>query len=182
MLDNPCPEAAEGELVLTEFRGPQGGADTYGEWLEIYNASDHTISLTGLRVRSLDLDGGSETIFLLRDPQLELEANGYAVFGAVDRDPLPPHLDYSFAIDGVTGLRGGAIVSVESCGEVVDETLYWTLPDIGSWSLDGSKAPDAFDNDEESAWCNDAVEPEAGEALSELGVPGTPGEANRSCL
>lgn len=170
-----------GELVLSEFRGSQSGADTYGQWLEIYNASDHTVSLGGLRVRALDLDGGSETIFLVRDAQLELAAGAYAVLGALDWDPLPEHLDYSFAIDGVTSLRGGAIVTIESCGEVIDETIYRTLPELGSWSFDGSTSPDAEANDDETAWCKDATEIEEGEGVTELGVPGTPGQANREC-
>ena len=180
-LSGACPQAAEGELVLSEFRGAQSGVDTYGEWLEIYNAGDGAISLGGLKVRSLDLDGGTETVFLVRDGELELEVGAYAVLGAVDRDPLPAHLDYSFAIDGVSGLRGGAIVTIESCGEVIDETLYWALPAVGSWSLDGALTPDAAANDEIEDWCNDMIE--AGEEAppSEVGVPGTPGSPNREC-
>ena len=180
-LENPCPEAVAGELVLTEFRGSQSGSDTYGEWIELYNASDHSISLGGLQVRALDLDGGSETLFTVRDAQLELPMGAYAVLGSVDRDPMPAHLDYSFGADGVSGLRSGAIVTLEACGEVVDQTLYRSLPDVGSWSLDGSMTPTAELNDDEDLWCTDDVEPEPGDAVTELGVPGTPGEPNREC-
>lgn len=127
-LDDACPNVAAGELVVTEFRGSQDGADTYGEWLEVFNAGDSAIDLGGLRVRALDLDGGSQSLFMVRDGQLRLEPGDYAVFGGLDRDPLPAHLDYSFAVDGVTGLRAGAIVTLESCGEVIDETLYRSLP------------------------------------------------------
>ena len=34
-----CPDVQAGELVLTEMRGPQSGADTYGQWFELFNTS-----------------------------------------------------------------------------------------------------------------------------------------------
>ena len=180
-MDDACPNVAAGELVVTEFRGSQDGADTYGEWLEVFNAGDSAIDLGGLRVRALDLDGGSQSLFMVRDGQLRLEPGDYAVFGGLDREPLPAHLDYSFAVDGVTGLRAGAIVTLESCGEVIDETLYRSLPSVGTWSLDGTLVPDAEVNDLEEAWCTDDLPDEAGGPVTELGVPGTPGQPNREC-
>ena len=35
-----CPQVAQGDLVVSELRGPQEGADSFGQWIEVFNASD----------------------------------------------------------------------------------------------------------------------------------------------
>jgi hypothetical protein len=47
-LADGCPDLAEGDLVITEMRGPQSGS--YRQWIEVYNPSDAPIPAAGLRL------------------------------------------------------------------------------------------------------------------------------------
>ena len=44
MLEHICTPVEDGELVISEIRGPQSELDTYGQWIELHNRS--TSSLT----------------------------------------------------------------------------------------------------------------------------------------
>lgn len=180
-VDVPCAQLEQGDLVITELRGPQAGADTYGEWIEVFNASGRELSLGGLAVTSIELDGGGEERFLVRATTLSLAPGEYATLGSLEREPLPQHLDYSFAIDEVGGLKAGGVITLEACGAFVDEVVYRSLPEEGSWALDGAKTPDADTNDDETCWCADTRPQDPTGPMTELGVPGSPREENPSC-
>ena len=40
-----CPQIGEGDLVVTEIRGPQKPDDLNGPWVELFNASSGTITV-----------------------------------------------------------------------------------------------------------------------------------------
>ncbi len=181
-VDTPCPQLEVGELVITELRGAQAGPDSYGEWIEVYNASDREIELGGLAVSSIELDGSGETRFWVRASALSLAPGAYATLGASARVPLPGHLDYSFADDGVAGLEAAGVLTLESCGAFVDEVVYRELPEAGSWALDGAQPPSAESNDDETQWCVDARPAPPDVPMTELGLPGSPREENPPCL
>ena len=180
-LDNPCPTAVAGELVLTELRGEQAAGDTYGQWIEIFNASDHDVELGGLQVVSVRLDGSGEKALFVRDDALRVAPGAYATLGSIERDVLPAHLDYSFAGEALDSLETGALLSLRGCGETIDEMVYRELPSSGSWSLDGNATPSAELNDDESRWCVDDEPPGPDAPTTESGIPGTPRAPNRSC-
>lgn len=177
-VDIPCPEASEGDLVVTEIHGPQSGEDQYGEWIEIYNSTSRTIDLSGLSVSFTKLDGSSENRFLVRTP-LALEPGGYAVFGRQPVGAEPDHVDYGYQGDLDSKLFDSAAVRVSTCGDLVDLAVYRNLPTKGSLILDGDISPPTAEaNEDERNWCVDNREDDNTE---QLGVRGTPREENPSC-
>jgi hypothetical protein len=162
-----CPSIAEGDLVLTEFRGPQSPEDAVGPWVELYNASGATIDLHGTKVRFRKKDGSSEVDVIVRR-SVSVAAGGYAVLGMVNDDASKPAtIDYGFAMDFHQSFLPAAAVDVEACGTLIDRATYDVLPKTGSYSL--GVAPDATQNDYPVSWCVNAT-PE-----------GTPQQANPAC-
>ncbi len=194
-----CPELQTGDLVITEIRG---GSDSYGQWIELYNASGQTLELRGLRLRIEGLDGALIADILVRPGALEVAAEAYVVLGHHDPEQLPEYVDYSFFSDFSsqpassedTGevpevstaedlkprdLPRSALLEVEGCQGVVDRLVYRALPEEGSWAFDGRETPDAEANDDPSLWCNDLHVPPGPQ--TQVGLPGTPQKANEAC-
>lgn len=166
-----CPSIDEGDLVVTEIRGPQTSDDSLGPWIELYNASGTTVDLLGTKVRFRRLDGSSEASLLVRR-DLPVAAATYTVLGVFDDAVLPEHIDYGFAGDfrDQTWLSSAAVV-VEACGAAIDRADYGSLPRMGTYSLGGT--PSASANDLPAMWCTDAS---AGPTF-----PGTPQAPNLVC-
>lgn len=175
-----CPDVQAGELVLTELRGPQSGADTYGQWIELFNATDAALELRGLQIAFTPGDG-SDPLRLIVRRDLELESEGYVVLGRAELDDVPAHMDYGFGPEFDDGLDPSGVVDVEACDEVIDRFVYLELPVEGSYAFDGSKPIDADANDDESCWCADTNEAPPDGPMTEIGLPGTPGEENPPC-
>jgi len=178
-LDNACPPAQAGDLVVTEIRGPQAGADTWGQWIEIYNASGQDLALAGLAVEVLRIDGGDSWVILVRDHDLLAGAGEYVVLGRRPATNVPAHMTYGYLPDFDHDFPPGAVVTVSSCGTVIDEMVYRNLPEGGSWELSGAiDPPSAAANDDENSWCIDTT---PNTSMTELGLPGSPRERNPSC-
>lgn len=163
-----CPTLHEGDLAVTEIRGPQTDeADTLGQWLELYNASGSSVDLQGMTIRFRKKDGSSETDVLIRR-SVVAAADSYTVLGPFDDEARPDYVDYGFASDfvGVTWLAAAA-VDVDSCGELIDRVTYDALPKLGTYSFGGP--PSASGNDFPTAWCTDAT------------AAGTPQQENVAC-
>jgi hypothetical protein len=176
-----CPSIAEGELVITELRGPQSGSDTWGQWVELFNASGSDIDLYGLRVTLQPGDGSDPDAFVIRTEPVEVPLGAYVVLGREDDRHRSAHVDYGYEVDVVGDLPPSGKVEVEACGELLDTVTYRDLPVLGSLALDGALPPTAGANDDQASWCADATEPPLGGPQTEIGVPGTPGEENRPC-
>lgn len=166
-VDQVCPAIAEGDLVVTEVRGPQD--DLEGPWIELFNASGSTIDLAGIKVRFRRKDGSSEVPVLVRR-SLTVGAGDYTVLGLfLDGDAqTPAHIDYGFLDDFDASWLAAAAIDVETCGQRVDLATYDVLPDVGTFSL-GTSPPDAEANNLPASWCTDAT------------VAGTPGAPNNAC-
>lgn len=161
-----CPELAAGELVVTEFRGPQSPDDTV--WVEIYNASGRSLDLEGLKIRFRKKDGSSEIDVLVRRP-LQASAGAYVVLGLVQDDSSrPAYIDYGFAGDFMQGFLPAAAVDVVSCDHLIDRAVYDVLPKMGTHSL-GTRPPDANANDIPASWCDNPA------------PAGTPQQPNPPC-
>jgi hypothetical protein len=175
--DEICPAAGTGDLVITELRGEQTGGDTYGQWIEVYNATGAVLDLHGAIVDLRSIDGGTRLRLLVRRP-LPVGPRGYVVLGDVrDGADRPAHIDYGFGGDfTATVFPAAGAVSISACGAAADEVIY-TAPTAGTRSL-GLSPPTASGNDDAAAWCTDAT---PGDDPTQLGLPGTPGEANRPC-
>lgn len=194
-LGRSCPELAVGDLVISELRGPQGGS--YHQWIELYNASDDLVTISGLRLRFINLVGSSTLEFQVRG-DLEVEPGDYVVLGGIPpREQLEdaPYIDYNYTPDfhvarkpddppgtqpGPRSLAGSAVLELRACDVVIDHVYYLGLPGLGTLSLDGAAPPAADANDKTDAgWCIDDRETVG--PKTETGIRGTPGEANLPC-
>lgn len=188
-----CPSVDVGELVISELRGPQSGQDSFGDYIEIYNAAGKTVDLQGLTVR-LRSAGGDEIELFVREP-FELDAKGYAVIGPGLPDDRPDWIDYGIGWD----ISGGnpdtgdypqallsytsAFVELEACDEIIDEMFFpvGAIPSLGTLACGNAESPpsaDANDDSEAGCWCNDAGD-SGGQPLFGIGLPGSPGGPNR---
>ncbi|PRQ04526.1 hypothetical protein ENSA5_06920 [Enhygromyxa salina] len=192
-LPELCPKVAEGELVISELRS---NTDSFGDYIELYNASSRTVDLEGLRVR-LRGSGGDELEFFVRGAsELEIEPGGYFVIGPGLPDDPEVWIDYSIGWD----ISGGdpneneaprelfksdfsaAFVELEACGELIDQVFYDhdELPGVGTLACgNADNPPSATTNDTASSgcWCVDDLPDDQG--LLGIGLPGSPGEPNR---
>ncbi|MBK8237307.1 MAG: hypothetical protein IPK74_17325 [Deltaproteobacteria bacterium] len=171
-----CADAAVGELVITELRGPQSTPNSLPQWIEIANVSDHAIALDGLHLRLSYRDGSGARDMVIRRER-SIAAGEYFVFAFVPENQVPDGMDYGLAGEYDGDLYGGGVLLLESCDEIIDKLDWTELPTNGTWALGGTPSADA--NDMDAAWCADEHEPDG--AMVELGAPGTPGEANPPC-
>lgn len=178
-VDVQCPAVTAGDLVISEIRGDQSGEDTYGQWIEIFNATSSQVDLKGAQLSTQKLDGSGEGIILIRR-SIPIAAGGYAVLGQfVDDDTLPDHVDYGYADDYDSDFHNSAAIDLRSCGDQIDRVIYHDLTGTGTWALDGAAEPDATTNDDEANWCVDDRDTMPDPTM--LGIPGTPGERNPAC-
>lgn len=176
-----CPDAEEGELVISEVRGAQSSTDTWGQWVELYNASGSDIDIHGLRVTFVPGDGSEPDVVLVRTEPVEVPLGEYVVLGREDDIRRSPHVDYGYLLDFAGDIPPVGKIEVQACGVVVDSATYRDLPQIGTLALDGEIEPTAEANDDMASWCGDTTEPPLEGPQTEIGVPGTPGEENRPC-
>jgi hypothetical protein len=188
-----CPRIDAGDLVVSELRATQAGQDSFGHFIELYNASGRRLDLQGVWIRQRALDGTEQAV-LIREP-LELAAGGYVVLGP-GLDQLPSWIDYGVGWDisggdPATGTYPRELIKagfptgyfiVESCDEVIDEVFYPadSLPSLGTLACGNAEDPPSAEANVEAGagcWCVDADEPEV--PLPGIGLPGTPGRANR---
>lgn len=207
-LGEICPDVGEGDLVITEVRGPQTGGDNRGQWFEVYNASEETVDLRGLRVEFFNLQGArtlAERPILVRSDELFVEPGAYATLGHHEANSVPGFIDYSFIVDYFSAVDSGDTddlgfgddierrpkdlldagrIDLSACGVLIDRLRYTELPDQGSLSLDGDLEPNAKANDDPGNLCIDDAEEELepGEPQVFIGLPGTPQEENSPCV
>lgn len=175
-----CPDLAEGELAITEIRGPQQGS--YADWLEVYNASDRPLALGGLIVRVSAFDGSTSLRLFVRDGELELAPGDYFVLGGKGT-LTADYLDYDYTRDYHSdahpeqprALPTGGFFELLTCDAVVDSVRVPALPNPGSWFWAGEPGADA--NDDPAGWCVDDFTV----SNTGIGARGTPGEANPPC-
>lgn len=174
-FEGDCVDLASGDLVITEVHANPGGRDGDREYIELYNTSEASISLTGLRVLTSQADGSSPKSHRLLEGVVD--PNAYFVLGNALATPRPEHIDYSYG-NALGSLRNsGAILSVW-CGErTIDRVSYGPTKDGRALELDGALAPDHHTNDDPNAWCST---PEGAGAFED-GSFGTPGRRNSPC-
>lgn len=175
-LTGSCPDIAEGELVITEISLGDVGAP-HG-WIEVFNATDRTLDLGGLRVTMTPLtdDLDKTRAFIVRD-DLELAAGEYAVFGQGD-PRFYDFIDYDFVDDQGSDLEASATYELHACAVPVDRAAVRALEFDQSLALGGPPDADAND-DSKSGWCTDATVHQS--APDKQSTHGSPGEANPQC-
>ncbi len=154
-------------LVLSEFMvNPSAISDSAGEWIEVTNTSDESISLQGCRVLR---DGAGFTI----ETEVTVPPKGYVALANGSEPGFSPGMVYS----GLTLPNSAAFtLSLECDGTVMDSVSVdpsgWPLASGMSAALD----PDSLSqtkNDAPATWCL---------ATTSYGADfGTPGAANDAC-
>ena len=173
--DGSCEAALlPGDVVVSEIMADPEGADDGFEWFEIFNASGRAVELGGAVLRYRRADGTGEKGHVVE--ALSVEADAYVVVANAIDDAaiLPAFAHYGYGDALALGNEAGE-VSILCGNEVVDAAVYGEPTSGASRGLDGSRVPDAVDNDALAAWC-DARASFGEEAL------GSPGAANEACF
>lgn len=150
--------------MISELRGDQDGQDSIGPYLEIYNAAGRSVDLQGVVIRQLALDG-DEVREVIRE-SIEVAAGGYA------------------RLDWETSSFSTGFFEIEACDQLIDEVAYavGTIPTTGTLACGNAETPpeaDANDQAEGGCWCIDAEPADPNFPSPGVGLPGTPGRANR---
>lgn len=172
----PAGAVAYGELLITEIMAnPTALSDTEGEWFEIYNNSDHVISLQNLIL------GRDETnIHTITDP-IDLAPASYYVFSRTDLSTEVSN-EYVYGSD-ITLSNTGAVLSIYNEGsEAAPGSLIYAL-DYGETDFpSGTGASIALNPNllnvtdalQGSSWCIST-------SAYSTGDLGTPGVVNDLC-
>lgn len=176
---SPVPEpgaVAYGEILITEvMANPSALSDTEGEWLEIYNNSDHAISLNNLILERDDIN--IHTIA----GELELAAGEYFVLSRTETATEAAN-EYVYGSD-ITLSNTGAVLSLYNEGsESEPGSLIFSLDYGGTGFPTGTGASicldpglnNATDALLGSSWCISS-------SLYSTGDVGTPGTINDTC-
>ena len=172
----PAGAVAYGDLLITEIMAnPSALSDTEGEWFEIYNNSDHAISLQNLIIGRDDIN-----IHTITDP-IELAPSAYLVLSRTDLSTSVAD-EYIYGSD-ITLSNTGAILSIYNEGtEAATGALIFGL-DYGEASFpEGTGAsialnPNMLNSSDAllgSSWCTST-------SAYSTGDLGTPGAVNDAC-
>jgi hypothetical protein len=168
-----CPDVVEGDLVITEIGGPQSGDESLTPFFEVYNASNGTVDLEGVRFRLRKLDGDEAGTFIVRRG-VTVETGGYVTLGYTADAAAPLYVDYGFTADFHNPFPTAGAVDMSSCEVLLDRALFEDLPSTGTYSL-GTQPPSAEANDYPIEWCTD-------DTVNDGSFPGSPQRANPECL
>ncbi len=183
-VDNNCDGAVDdgfwsvGDLIISEImNNPSTVADTYGEWFEVYNASDRDLILNGLKIVS----GSSEHSIEPADGSTLTIASGeYMVFGIEDDMAKNGGVGVSYEYDSITLGNESDDLSLVLGGTTIDGVGWdgggsFPDPDGATLTLDPYYIS-ADLNDDGLYWC------EATDPWSASTDMGSPGGTNEVCV
>ncbi len=168
----PTPERVD-TLVINEIMvNPAAVPDEQGEWIEVYNPTDHDIDLTGWTLSTAS--GHRHTIS--SEKPLIVHGHGFLVLGRNTDVASNGGVPVAYAYQGLTLRNGGdALILLDPQGREIDRVAYGAeagLPAPEGTSLE--LIDPTLDNGAAENWCA-ATTPLRG------GDRGTPAQAN-DCL
>jgi hypothetical protein len=177
--DEACKNVAAGDLLVTEFMADPAGSDTGKQYIEIHNATDHTIDLSGLSLFQSMADGSRLKAIALRGGSITPHAY-YVLSDTGDAiDARPSYVSYGYG-NALGALRHESGRLGLRCGATVITEVTYTQTTAGhARELDGANIANAKASSDESFWC-DATEP-LGSLLPEGANFGNPGTSNPAC-
>lgn len=161
-----------GDIIITEFiPDPVKVADGSGEWLEIYNTTDHAININKWQLK----DGASKNHRINHKTALLVQPSGFLLLSVKADSSMngglrPDYVYSSFSFPN----NNGKLLITDSSGVVIDSVSYTAATPGKSWNLD----PAHFDgkaNDNKDNWC-------VATHSYGLGDFGTPKSANTKCV
>lgn len=172
------PTVTPGSLVITEFfYDPTQVSDDDGEWIELYNPTNRTLDLEGLKL----IDDGTDEFVISTGAAVELPGRSYFVLGRDTDTAVNGGAPVDLAYGGSFDLSNGddEIVITDANDVEIDRVAYDTSMDWldvagASLQFDADADVQTDDNAVASAWC-------AGSTPYGDGDSGTPGTANESC-
>jgi hypothetical protein len=139
-----------GDIVITEMMvNPEAVSDSYGEWFEIWNSTDHSLLMNGLVLK----DAGSNEHVITSTILLVLPAKGYWVMvknpDSLSNGGVRGNYHYqNFTLNNTSDL----IMITTGDGRLIDQVAYskgWPIASGASLSLEPDKmASTANDNPE----------------------------------
>ncbi len=162
-----------GDLLINEvMHSPTAVDDQFGEWIELYNTSDTTIDLDGLRISTATAG------FTISD-SLTVEAQGFVILAPTDNQALNGGVivDYVYSHADLP-LSTSESISLSYNGVTFDNIAYdatdGNVEVARSLSL-MTQQMTSTDNDFTENWC-------IASSVFGDGDFGTPGESNDACL
>ncbi len=175
-------QVAAGSIVVSEFMvKPKTVTDAFGEWVEVYNATDNTIDINGWTLA----DMGTNKHVIKSANGLKVLPHGYRVLAINGDATVNGGVNVDYVYSNFTLSNTADSIIIQWNGQVIDQVNYamhnppqgkgFDLVEGHSTSLDpGLLSADA--NDDESGWCV-AKKIWSGSK----GDYGTPGKGNPSC-
>ena len=161
--------AQSGGVLITEIMSnPAAVSDSYGEWFEIFNATDSTIDINGWKIKDSDND---EHIISDDNEQIILNPESYFILARNSDSSINGGIDvnYQFSDFSLSNVEDEIIIQ-NLAGVIVDQIQYnssWAFTDGSSIEL----IHEDLDNDDQENWL-----PSRNQLLS--GDFGTPGGVN----
>lgn len=165
------PSPKPGELVITEIMvNPEVVGDTKGEWIEVWNAADHELSLIGIIIK----DSGSNKHTMSSDDGLVMPSGHYWVLARESDSNANGGLKVDYRLSNFSlGNQSDQIILTMDDGGIIDQVAYsagWPIVSGASIELDPGKQT-SMDNDSPQHWY-------AATQVYGQGDKGSPGRAN----
>jgi hypothetical protein len=136
--DNDTPTTPN--LIITEvMQNPDAVNDSYGEWLEIYNAGDSPVDINGFIIK----DNGSDNHTINNGGSLIISSGEYLIMG-INADAISNggvHIDYQYSGITLSNSDDEIILYLSDGTTEIDRVEYdggtiWPAPTGTSMSLD----------------------------------------------
>ncbi len=169
-----------GDVLINEFmKDPAFVSDSKGEWIELYNATDHVVNIEGWVLR----DRGSNYHLIVNGGQrIELTPGEHFVLGINDDPLLNGGVVVDYRYSSFTLSNGADEVLLYNRGGLLidqieyDDGVQW--PDSAGRSISlSAAAQNAAANDLGANWCHSSVA--LGGSNPDQGTPGLPNDPCR---
>ncbi len=162
---NPdCPRMANpNDLVITELMINPDGSDSLGEWIEIYNATDHKIKLENVKIQK------DSIVYNVNLINTVINQGAYYL---IARNSSIPNADAisSFSLNNT----GAHTISLLVNSFIIDTISYESSKSAISFQLDASILS-TDRNDDVNFWCDGTAN------IENYNDKGTPKAPNRGC-
>ena len=162
-VDNNCNGQIDegswrvGDLIITEIMtNPDRVGDPSGEWIELYNTTNETLTLNGMELGSVT-DGDYHRITPGEGEVLTVEGRSFILLGINGDTDTNGGVEVAYVYDDIVMSNESDDLYLKANGSVID-SVAWddgeTFPDSAGASM--ALDPNYFDsalNDQAEGWC-----------------------------